>query len=257
MEINDFTEYYSTISNAELLDILDNPRGYQPIAIEAAKKEFVKRQLSEEDIKEAKEPMINDRMQKEKQKKKLNAIEEKVKATGNTLIETLNPIQSGITSTEKIIRLVVIVFSARYLYEVITEFRYIIITAEDSYHSPLITSLGLLPFILLPVAVFTFWKRKSIGWVLLTIYLTIIATSVFWQMVSSYGQRRSQFSWLERLYPSPSPSSYILSLIFLMGMLYVLCKPNVREVYSIRKETISKVIIMPAILELILLVYVK
>jgi hypothetical protein len=39
---NDFSEYYKTISNAELLNILEKPLGYQLAAIEAAKKNFQK-----------------------------------------------------------------------------------------------------------------------------------------------------------------------------------------------------------------------
>ena len=74
---NDFSEYYKTISNTELLSILDNPDGYQPLAIEAAKKEFSNRQLTDLDIKEAKESLIAKQIQIEKQKQKVKAIEKK------------------------------------------------------------------------------------------------------------------------------------------------------------------------------------
>ena len=53
---NDFSEYYKTISNSELLTILDNPGDYQTLAVEAAKQEFSYRQLSDEEIQPAKEP---------------------------------------------------------------------------------------------------------------------------------------------------------------------------------------------------------
>ena len=47
---NNFSEYYKTISNADLLGILEKPAGYQEAAIEAAKKECLNRQLSVEEL---------------------------------------------------------------------------------------------------------------------------------------------------------------------------------------------------------------
>jgi hypothetical protein len=55
---NSFTEYYKTITNLELLEILENPDDYQPSAIEAAKNEISSRQLSDTEISEAKESLI-------------------------------------------------------------------------------------------------------------------------------------------------------------------------------------------------------
>jgi hypothetical protein len=45
--LTNFSEYYKTISNSELLQIVENPHDYQPNAVEAAKHEFAARQLSE------------------------------------------------------------------------------------------------------------------------------------------------------------------------------------------------------------------
>jgi len=47
----DFTEKFKTYTNTELLRIINNPEGYQPIAVGKAKKIFKDRQLSDEEIK--------------------------------------------------------------------------------------------------------------------------------------------------------------------------------------------------------------
>ena len=47
----DFTEKFKTYTNTELLRIINNPEGYQLIAVGKAKKIFKDRQLSDEEIK--------------------------------------------------------------------------------------------------------------------------------------------------------------------------------------------------------------
>ena len=105
---NEFTDYYKTISNAELLNILENPGDYQDSAIEAAKKELSDRQLSK--MQEANEAVNHEKIKADKKKENVKAFEGKVKSSGDALFDTLNPIQAGAPSTEKSIRLIVIVF---------------------------------------------------------------------------------------------------------------------------------------------------
>ena len=71
---NEFGKYYKTISNAELLGILENPSDYQMAAIEAARNEFLARQLSDEELKEAREILNANQSKKEKQKQKIKYI---------------------------------------------------------------------------------------------------------------------------------------------------------------------------------------
>ena len=107
---NKFSKYYITISDIELLSILDHPEDYQPLAVEAAKEEFANRQLSSTEIQEARQQLIAKQTQKEKEREKVKAVETKIKAAGYTFIDTINPVQSGLPSTEKTIRLIVIIF---------------------------------------------------------------------------------------------------------------------------------------------------
>jgi hypothetical protein len=98
---NNFSEYYKTINNAELISILEKPAGYQDAAIEAAKKEFLDRKLSIEEIKEARQILFEKQIQKIKQKEKSKVVEDKIKKTGQTLFDSINPFHPGISLTEK------------------------------------------------------------------------------------------------------------------------------------------------------------
>ncbi len=239
---NNFSEYYKTISNSELLTILDNPGQYQAAAVEAAKQEFSYRQLSNEEVQAAKEQIIAEQIQKEKQREKVKAVEDKVKAAGYTLIDTLNPIQFGISSTEKTIRLIVVVFGGLFIYQFIKDFHLHWGYITDISRFPFESVLYLFPLVLLPVATFTFWKRKTIGWILLTIFLTFSAVGAAWLLFQSFKWKPSGLAGLDNLFPRPSPVIYIIQLFLLIGTIYVLCKENIRKVFSINQQTMTATI---------------
>jgi len=244
----DFSEFYKSISNTELLNILDNPGDYQPLAVEAAKNELLKRQLSETEIKEAREQIIAKQIQKEKQREKVKAIEDKVKATGYSLLDTLNPIQTGIPSTEKIIRLIVIVFGALFLYQLIKDFKIHEIYIKDIPRFPFDSILYLAPLLLLPVAIFTFWKKIRIGWFLLAIFLVFSTVAVLWELLQYFLLGPPGNSGLNSFFPQPSGSTLIIQLIFYGGTLYTICKQNMRNEFSISENKMLATIIITGVL---------
>ncbi len=254
---NNFTEYYKTISDTELLSILDKPEDYQPLAVQAAKNELANRQLSEAQIQDARQPLIAKQIQKEKEREKVKAIESRIKDAGHTFIDTINPIQSGIASTEKTIRLVVILFGGIFLYQLFKDFRTHLAYLRDIPRFPLDSSLYLLPLILLPVAIFTFWRRKTIGWTLLTIFLTYSAVGAMWLLFQSLTWKPYGFSGLDNLFQGPSPTTYIVQLLFLFGTLYVLCKPTIREVFSISKQKMSIIICITGVITFFLMLAIS
>ena len=251
---NDFSEFYKSISNTELLSILDNSGDYQPLAVEAAKKEFFMRQLSETEIKEARKPIIAKQIQKEKQREKVKAIENKIKTTGYTLIDTLKPIQTGIPSTEKTIRLIIIVFGSLFLYQFINDFKIHVMYIKDIPAFPFESTLYLAPLILLPAAILTFWKRIRIGWFLLAIFITFSTVDVLWVLIQYFllGPP-SDNSILDTFFPRPSISTLIIRLIFFGGALYVICKQNIRNEFSISENKMLAIIIITGILTFFLI----
>lgn len=250
---NNFSEYYKTISNTELLIILQTPGDYQPLAVEAAKKEFFNRQLSDSEIKEAKQPLITKQIQKEKESKKVKAIEDKVKNIGHNIIDTVSPIQPGIPSTEKTIRLITIVFGGIFLYQFIKEFRTHLGYVKDIPNFPFESILYLLFLLIPPTAIFTFWKRISIGWILLAMFLTFSTVEVLWIFVDTLKRKPSEFADLDILFPKSSPITYIIQTLFFIGTLFVICKTNIREVFSIDKQKMFATIVLTGLLTFFLL----
>ncbi|HEV8271307.1 MAG TPA: hypothetical protein VGQ04_08375 [Chitinophagaceae bacterium] len=244
----DFSESYKLISNTELLNILDHPGDYQPLAVEAAKNELLKRQLSETEIKEAREPIIAKQIQKEKQREKTKEIENKLKTAGYTLIDTLNPIQTGIPSTEKIIRLIVIVFGGLFLYQLIKDFKVHMLFIKDIPRFPFESTLYLAPLILLPIAIFTFGKKIRIGWFLLAIFLVFSTVGVLWVLIQYFLLGPPGNSGLDRFFPHPSISTLIIQLIFFGGTLYTICKQNMRNEFSISENKMLATIIITGVL---------
>ena len=250
---NNFGEYYKRISNTELLSLLENPADYQPLAVEAAKQEFANRQLSDTEIQEARQPLIVKQKQKEKERKKIKAVETKIKGAGLIFIDTINPIQSGIPSTEKTIRFIVIIFGGIFLYNFIAEFKTNLAYIKDIPRAPFESTIILLPQILLPVAIIAFWKRKAFGWTLLTIFLTYSAVAAMWLLFQAFNWKPSGFAGLDNLFPRPSPTTHIIQLLFLVGTIYVLSNTNIREVYFIDKQKMAVVIGMTAVVTFFLL----
>jgi len=95
MNGNNFTELYKTWTTDKLLDIVDNPSDYQKLAVDTARLELDSRQLSAEQLEEAKiiqanrHKVIADKQQENK------AIEDKVKSVGSSLVNAFYPIQKA------------------------------------------------------------------------------------------------------------------------------------------------------------------
>jgi hypothetical protein len=236
IDSDNLTAYYKTISNTELLNIIENEGDYQPFAVEIARKEFSNRQLSELEIKEARQPILQKKAQREKQGENLKKIESAVRNTGNTIIDTLNPIINGIPTTERIIRFLIIVFSGVYLYNLASSFSEI----KDSFRFikdyPVGSFFSLFPFIILPVAIFLFWKRKSVGWSLFTVFLTFSVISSLFELYISATWAPSDFGGFAELFPRPNPITPIIKLLFYGGALFAISKSAIRNIYSISEQ---------------------
>lgn len=233
---NDFTEYYKTISDSELLAILENRQDYQPAAIEAAQKEFLNRQLPEEAINNAKAELAEKKIKTDQQKEKIKTIERALKSKGNTLLETLNPIQTGIPTTEKIIRFVAVVLSFIFLYTIVSHYGMIKAYISDIPRFPYQSFLFLFPLAVQLVAIITFWKKHRAGWILLTIYLTFSIVTTLWLLYFIITWEPSGFAVVDNIFLKPPLTETIIRLLFLVGTLVVICRLKLREVFSVNDQ---------------------
>lgn len=238
MTENDFSKYYKKISNTELLEILENPKNYQPLAIKVAKQEFSNRQLSDDEINLARLPLIEKQLLKERKRQKRESIENNVKDKTAILIETLNPIQKETPSIDKTILLIELSFGFIFIFNIITSHRILLRSIKDFSRFPFISLETLFPVIILPIALLTFWNKKKIGWILLTIYLTFSATESVLSLLAN------QYDLI---------SSIFQSLLFI-GTLFLISKQNIMEQFSINRKNQETTIIITVIMTLVFLV---
>ena len=75
----EFSEKYKTYSNADLLRVIENHDDYQSQAVETAKNTLTDRQLSEMEIKIAKDELEIEKQEKLRKERTKRAVEDKVK----------------------------------------------------------------------------------------------------------------------------------------------------------------------------------
>ena len=100
--------------------------------------------------------------------------------------------------------------------------------------------LYFLPLVITPLAAFFFWKRKKIGWILVTIYLTYVSASEVLLFIQALNMREYTG---DLLFPAIPLIQYIGAAIIYMWCLWVVCKASIREHYAVGKETMLKIII--------------
>ena len=234
-KVNPFSAYYKTITNSELIIILDNKSKYQQEAVDAANEEFNNRQLSEIEISEARQIVLAKHAEEVRQKEKINAIKEKIINRGSFLAEAINPIQKEKPTAEKLVLTVTVAYSLLILINIVADFRLNLYYARDILKFPLDSLLVLVPLILLIAGTILFWKRKTFGWILLSIFATWSTIQSIWHMgqvmnTPNYGEN------FEFIFPGPSPLVILTKIVFYAGTLFVLAKPALREIYHVSKS---------------------
>lgn len=241
--MTEFTERYKSLSNIELLKILEEQENYQKIAVETAKDELQNRKLSDQELEQAKSEILKQQLEKKKKTEKNTEREGKLKNYGKTFIETISPIQNGIQTPERIIRLITIVFGGISIYRLFKEFgmlRYIFTDSNSGWDLSLVEYF--FPLIILPIATYLFWKRKKTGWILLAIFLTYSAMSSLVMFFMNLGRQPSGFANLDALFPTVSPLTYLVTLVFFCGGLWAISKKEIRDIYDLNKSTLYKVV---------------
>jgi hypothetical protein len=245
--MNQFAERYKTLSNADLLKIIDNPVDYKHVAIVAAETELANRDLSEDQLANAaaENDAINQEVLRRREKKRV--FKDKVNDISNSIIDTVHPIQQAPPSTNKIITLLSLVFGGMFLVVFFNQLSLIVIMLTGRYKMWVFSLFFyILPIILIGIATFLFWRRKKSGWRLFCIYCTWSGFSglVFCIVILCRHWNSRGIDYIS----SPAlPASTIWALLFFGGCLWLIFKNDIREVYNIDKQTMLTAIAIGAI----------
>ena len=92
MTPNQYTDTYKRLSDEKLINIIDNKNDYQPLAIETAIFELQSRQLSDKQINDARQSIVDIKNKKDQSDKKVNERIEAVKNTADKALTILDPL---------------------------------------------------------------------------------------------------------------------------------------------------------------------
>ena len=252
--IRDFLNDYRTVPNEELLTVLNRyEKDYQPAAIEAAKKELARRELSPEELNEATRIVQESKSLKTKRQEKIIAIETQIKTRGVSLLETLNPVSTAKPTNEKIILSITLLFAFISIYHIVTNHSWTVIYVRDFNRTPFYAINAVFPLVTLPVATIAFWGRKKIGWILLTAYLTYSSLWTLRFFERSFQPHHYGIKALDNLIQRPSPTSFIIPCIFYIASLCLIARPSMRETFTVNKNTMIRTIAISWVLTFILI----
>ncbi len=234
----EFTEKFKTYTNTELLRIIDNPNGYQPAAVETAKTIFSDRQLTNEEIKIAKDELEIENQEKINKEQKKRAIEDKFISIGKSVIDTVNPIQKETPSIEKTIKIISLLLGGLFLFQLYQEFEILsYIFTDSSANLDFSLVLYLLPLVVILTAAILFYKKKKIGWILLTVFLTYSAVSAIGISILIIVMMFMGLDELDNFFSQTSMTKYLLTFLFFAGIIFAISRENIRTVYGISKQT--------------------
>jgi hypothetical protein len=228
--MNKFTDTYEKFSNNELVNIILNQSDYQLSAIKAAKTEIEKRNLSDEEIEKEIIALKKD--------KTMNSATDEIQKKGytvfNNLFKKLNPFQKELSSTEKIIRAVIIILSVFFLNKLFSRSVFIFYLISDSFKMlDLSVSLDLLPLLILPLSVIYLYKRKTVGWILTVIYFTYSFIGITAMLIFEVLNPMDNLGFMGFYFQKISLPSYIVGSLFFGAVLFSILKKNIREIFNV------------------------
>lgn len=241
--MNEFQKRYVSFDVQQLVKIIEDADNYNPIAVEAAKLELSKREISAEEIQSIKDNISDKKAKSEERQQQVKQLENKAKNAGATLLDSLSPIQKTPQTLDRKINLISIIFGLLAIYHIIEEYGMLKFMITDSYAKwDFSMVIYFLPVIFLSVGIFNFWKRNKIGWFLLSIHFTYnIAIGIGMFLLTRKWQN-------EILIPQPNPLIYLCTAAFFGLLLWIFCKADIRNEYRVDSKSAIITIVATAIL---------
>lgn len=248
--MNQFSERYKGLNNANLIKIIEKQADYQLEAVEAARQELDSRKLSEAEMNAAKDELAELDLEKASQSKTQNELEEKLRSLKASALDTFNPIQESIpTTADKKIKLISIFYGLILLYEWYKDSDLIsLILSQDFSLWDWSTIFYAIPFFFLPLAIILFYLKKKIGWIMMGFYLStsividIVISIEYWKLESKHSLLLYEFMPFPPYYP-------IIPTILL---LWVMLNKELLEAFNLTRKTAFRIVFISALLTALL-----
>jgi hypothetical protein len=231
-ELNPFLKVYEKLSDREILETIGNPRHFDPLAVEAARFEFQKRNLNDADI----ELIINEQAEI-RRKKKLYKENIKVK-TGN-YFSFLQPIKEKwlkVRSEDFTAFLLILIFSI-----VFFVFYLVILQRNLDLVRFLFVDFNLVDFLLLngqfiliTIGFVLFVLIKKAGWLIMSLNYSVNFTISLFNLLTFILFSQSNNVNIQGVQIQNPTVFYALIVLLNAIMLFILCLSKVRRVYAAR-----------------------
>jgi hypothetical protein len=227
MSANPFLIQFKSYSDIELFEILSSKDQYQPQAVEAAWQELNLRDLSTEAWAQL-EKHYRDKQERITQKQS-NSPQLVLSKKAANWGERLNPFtRSGV---DKDIAMIMLSISFFMVFSLVIGYSTLVQTLINfSFRTDDI--LQLFPFILIPPALYFFYKRDVLGWIILSVWTIYNIISLFPIIPWAFGVRKFYF-----LYQPADVATLLLGLIIFSSMLVALNRVPVREALKVTRRT--------------------
>ncbi len=223
--MNKFQKRFESFDNRRLIEIMEDLDNYEPEAIEAASQELKKRGVGADEINGIKEEIY-------KTERLFQKRTEKVKNVGIGMLNSVNPVQEETSNVNTKIRLFVISFGLLAAYQIYQQFDLLkFLIFDDFINWDWSTIFIFLPIILLPIMVFLFWKRKKIGWLALTFFITfnfLSALGIIFYFLDKFKYTNSSMNL---------DFTVIVSAFFYLASLIIINNTEIKTVFGIEEKT--------------------
>jgi hypothetical protein len=229
--MNPFLENYKSLTNEDLFDVIERQELYQPLAVEAAQLELGQRQLTNEQVLEAKASNELKRKVKVEKEERITAVSDTVKSVWAKITDTFLSNQHEPRSPETYIKIICFFLAVTTLYQFIKDiglFKDMLTDLSQCDFSCLAVAL---PYLFTPIAIILFWKRKKSGWIMIMAYTFLVLILVIALFIYDRQREASPF---DSIMPRMRPETYFAQLLIYGAIFLLLCRKSIRDIYGIR-----------------------
>ena len=182
--------------------------------------------------------------------KKHQAFEQSIISYTDRFISNFTPEVNP--TVDKRIRLICITVILILLYNMITNFRTLIIAIKDFRFSPTATILEFIPFFFVPIGVYYFWKRQNFWWIIIAAWLTFTCLSIIGSFL--FEQQYSDSSgFFSLFYQKHNITYFLFPFLLYSGFLIYINLPVIKKEFRLKPDTQFATIGLTIVLSILLL----
>ncbi|RAW01828.1 hypothetical protein [Pseudochryseolinea flava] len=251
MPENPFKERYTLLDNAALLDIIDTADDYQPLAVDAAHFEIGRRQLTAEQLSEARAEQI---LRRDSELRKANQVQinrDRIKSFFLKAYSSYDSFQLVAVSTRKHIYAILVFLLISFLYYVINNFFLLVDVLSEPSSWDVSIVMFLIPYVLVLIGGILFWMGRKMGLLLIVVHFSLLITDNILVGIRALGSGSTFTGGVNAI----SPWRMLILASIHVALIWRLSKSDIRQVFHVHVKEVLQVITVGIGLFLLLIVF--